>query len=599
MCGLFASITQKKIDSEKVLTSLKRRGPDGHGHHESEVSISGRTRQLNLLHSRLSIVDPVSASNQPFNSQDDRYSIIFNGEIYNYIELRDELAKLGHHFKTKSDTEVLLISFIQWGEKCLEHLRGIFAFCIWDHAENSLFVARDHLGVKPLYLYHSGSELILSSTIDSILKSGVTASPVLNKMALNHYIHFGSFDGQHTLIDQIKSFPPGHYATIKNDQIYVSSYWNLQVPKTPLRIEYPEAISEIKSMMIDITKMQMRADVPVGAFLSGGIDSGMLVGLMSSYTDKPLHTFSIGFEDRQDLLEWELAKKSSEKFKTIHRQIKIDEKNFRESLDEFILALDHPSVDGLNSYLVSRETAKELKVAISGLGGDETFAGYYFYPKILKSAQSPSPLIWLGNFLPRSIARKGKLPFLTYPPSRLEEVLNEHRKIRPFGEGHVPTFPISYDENLFLSATTYHELNQYTVNTLLRDVDAVSMYNSLEVRVPFLDHHLVEFTLSLPDQFKVSSKYNKPLLIESFPDLLPKEVIAGPKKGFEMPIGVWISRAINEEIQSLPKKCQAIGIDPNVVEQSIEIFNQNPNQYVPVWRFIVLNRWLENHGITP
>jgi asparagine synthase (glutamine-hydrolysing) len=581
------------------MKSLGHRGPDGRGEKSKVVSILGQVRKLNMFHTRLSIIDPVVASNQPFYSDCSRYTLIYNGEIYNHIELRSELESLGHTFKTHSDTEVLLKCYIQWAGKAVTRLRGIFAFCIWDDEENTLFMARDHLGVKPLYLANFQKSFALSSTIEAILKSGLIESPRLRQESIDHFVEYGSFDGKNTLIDRIKMFPAGHFAIYKNEQLSIERFWKMSLPEIPLKITYEEALSEITSELKEITKLQMRADVEVGAFLSGGIDSGMLVGLMSQHTSKPIHTYSIGFEDRHELLEWELARKTAKKFQTIHTEIKIDENNFKNSLDEFIAAIDHPTVDGLNSFFVSRETGKELKVAISGLGGDETFAGYYFYPLIQKSSKSPGLLQSLAGKLPYSLSKKGKLAPFRYPVKNLDSVLNIHRKIGPHGNKINGYEHIELKNDLFLSTTSIHELENYTPNTLLRDVDAVSMYHSLEVRVPFLDPHLIDFTLQLPDNFKVSRKYNKPLLVDSFPDLLPAEIINAPKRGFEMPVGHWISRAIVDELEDLPDKCERLGIEPSIVRESIRILQQNADHYVPVWRFIVLTSWLEHYGLMP
>lgn len=593
MCGLFASITKKDIKHDQILHALSRRGPDAHGEYSTRFQNIEGEYQLNLFHKRLSIIDPKPESNQPFHHPNKNLTIVYNGEIYNYLEIKKELENLGHSFQTKSDTEVLLCSYLEWKEKCIQKLRGIFSFCIWDHQENSLFIARDHLGVKPLYLLNHGNEFAISSTIETLLASGLVNHHSLCQEAINHYLRYGSYDGKNTILNQIKMFPSGHFAIFKNNQLKIESYWNLNLSDKPLDISYEETIKSIKEILQKTTQLQMRADVDVGAFLSGGIDSGMLVGLMSEYTDKPINTFSIGFEGNNQLTEWNLAKLTANKFKTKHHEIKIDEDNFINSLDEFISAIDHPSVDGLNSFFVARETAKNLKVAISGLGGDEVFAGYYFYPKIYASAYSKFPKKQLLDMIPSHYMMKGNL----YPTKYLNEILNRHRIIKPAPEYNLINDSLPIEDNLYLSTTSIHELKNYTSNTLLRDVDAVSMYNSLEVRVPFLDPQLIEFLLKIPDQYKISSKYNKPLLIDAFPNLLPKEIINAPKKGFEMPIGQWIEKSFSSQLDSLPPKYNFLGIDENIIKKSIQIFRKNKNHYVPIWRFIVLMLWLERNKI--
>jgi asparagine synthase (glutamine-hydrolysing) len=591
MCGLFASITQKEINHQRVLETLQRRGPDGQGHLHKEVTVSEEKRALNLIHTRLSIVDLDQQSNQPFHSHDKRYSLIFNGEIYNYIELKKVLISQGLQFRTQSDTEVLLASYIFWGESCLEKLRGIFSFCIWDHRDESLFIARDHLGVKPLYILNHGKEFALSSTIEALLASNLVTNKNINEKALDHFLAYGSFDGEHTLIDQIKMFPPAHFGVYKNDHLKVDRYWQMELPEQQPGHTYEDAVKHIRQLMLETTEYQMRADVDVGAFLSGGIDSGLLVALMSRYTDKPLHTYSIGFEDNQELLEWDLAKLSAKKYQTKHHEIKITEDTFLNSLDEFIHAIDHPTVDGLNSFFVAKETGKDLKVAISGLGGDEAFAGYFFYPKIYQASKAIAPLKQISNIMPNQLRRKGKFSFLKYSTNHLESILNEHRIIHPAPLKRRVFNPLPIKENYYLSSTSIHELLYYTPNTLLRDVDAVSMHSSLEVRVPFLDHKVIEYTLSLPDQYKVSRQYNKPLLIDAFPDALPKEVISAPKRGFEMPVGRWIFKKYQDQLKDLKSGLSFLQINPTLIDQSISQFEKNNDQYRAVWKLIVLYHW--------
>lgn len=597
MCGLFASISKKSVKKEKILTALKKRGPDGNGYLKKEIQFYKDKRELNFIHTRLSIVDIGEQSNQPFHSSDKRYSIVFNGEIFNYIELKIELEAKGLTFRTDSDTEVLLNGFIYWKEDVLQKLRGIFAFCIWDNEDNSLFFARDHLGVKPLYLLNHGNEFALSSTIESLLVSGLVTDKSINQEALNYYLAYGSFDGKNTLINQIKMFPAGHFAFYKNDHIKVSQFWSLKLrEKNELAsLRYEEITKRVNERLIETTEMQMRADVDVGAFLSGGIDSGLLVALMSRYTDKQLHTYSIGFEDSDDLLEWDLARLTAKKYNTKHREIKITKESFIEHLDEFIEAIDHPTVDGLNSFLVAKETGKELKVAISGLGGDEAFAGYYFYPQIYKSSQASTFLQSLSTYTPDQFRKK--YSFLKYPISNLNNILNNHRKIKPT-DNHLFRFDsLEIKKSLYLSSTSIHELRNYTPNILLRDVDAVSMFNSLEVRVPFLDHKIIEYTLSIQDKFKVSEKYNKPLLIDAFPDLLPTEVIKGPKKGFQMPVGKWLKKVIESSLDDLLKDAKKLGINTEIIMKSLYLFNKNDQDYIPIWRFVVLSKWIKHIGL--
>ncbi len=628
MCGIAGiinfsseSVNQKEkniSNLRKMSQSISHRGRDGEGEFFNETS------NCFLAHRRLSILDLSSSADQPMRSLDNRFSIIFNGEIYNFKEIKIELEKLDIQFKTTSDTEVLLYAYQVWGRECLKKLRGIFSFAIWDDLNKKLFAARDHLGVKPFYWFYNNNDklFLFASELKAIL-SNVNVKKNINLQAIDQYLSFYSVNPPQTLIQDIFQLESGHYLEFSVDGLKIEKYWDLQDFKTDESLQDLNQIkSNLREKLLQVTELQMRSDVDVGAFLSGGLDSATIVGLMSKLTDKKIHTFNISFGNEGSYIdESGLAKKVASKFNCNHHEVKIGASEFKSNFEEFIKAIDQPSGDGINSFLVSKFTAQHVSVALSGLGGDEVFLGYRYFQD-LKNLQNFQSSKIKRKFLPaisklyknnkyfRSFAYRNKLDFLKFWPAQKDELYfngrtlfpeNEKQKLLTFNlKNEIKSYgaikTIFSSEKDTLNAFSKAELSWYTPGMLLRDCDATSMFSTLEVRVPFLDHKLVEFLLTVPSAFKIqkNQKINKPLLANLFDDLLPPEILTYPKHGFEMPIGFWLKEKFAYELNDLKT---VSWLNKNYVEFLLNQFNQNPREYLKVWSLLVLNNWLREYNI--
>src|SRR5688572_17232611 len=379
MCGI-AGIIQWKSQSNlseaiKSMTNrIAHRGPDAEGYYVDDA--------IALGHRRLSIIDLSEAANQPMADHTNRYLIIDNGEIYNYREVKSEITD--YPFRTESDSEVILAAYAKWGTGCVKKLNGMFAFAIWDKWEKELFIARDRIGKKPLYYYLSNEHFVFGSEIRSLLSSGLIPR-LLDEEYLSEFFMYQAPLDSHTLVKDVKQLKAGNFAVIKNGFIKEESYWNYDdILQT--EDDYPVINNKIKDLLIDSVRLRMISDVPISAFLSGGIDSSLIVACMAELSEQPINTFSISFNEKE-FDESPFAQQIATQYKTHHHRIVIDPKEFLYSVDEILSAMDSPSGDGPNTYLVAKHTRQTgIKVALSGLGGDELFAGYnkfLLYKKIM------------------------------------------------------------------------------------------------------------------------------------------------------------------------------------------------------------------------
>lgn len=558
MCGIAGVLgnTDRRIIDAMVAT-MQHRGPDDSGiwvDHAKRVMLGNR---------RLAIQDLSPAGHMPMT--DGQCWITYNGEVYNFLSLRAELAKQGHVFSSGSDTEVILAAYRQWGTGCLDRLRGMFAFAIYDPIIDGgrLFLARDHFGIKPLYWSQQGDTLLFASEIRALLASGLIPRR-LNPTAIWDYLSVGSVIQPNTIVSDVFALLPGHAMIISQGNQHVWQWWDLAEASqsTPVPNSFEEAARETRRLLDESVQLQRIADVPVGAFLSGGIDSSAIVGLMSAHVSEPIRTFSVAFTTPSNYPnEFEYARKASERFGTIHHEIIVNEDEVAKRFDTMLQALDQPSIDGINSYLVSEAAHHHIVVSLSGLGGDELFAGYPQFGRFLTASR------WFphGNaMLEKSVQRIGK-----YLPGRLRIPLQflavnteaRHSMIRlMFTEKqkmillNEEVFASVYQRKLIdtyasmirdgldpIAQTSYIETRGYMAHTLLRDVDAMSMAHSLEVRVPFLDHELAKFVFALPPEWKWSNGRGKLVLRRALSDILPRDLIWRSKKGFDLPVTNWVS----------------------------------------------------------
>jgi len=580
MCGIVGCYWKSAVpeNAEAILREandqLSKRGPDAEGIYINE--------NLGLGHRRLSIIDTSAKSNQPFFSDDKSLTIVFNGEIFNFRELREELIKKGHSFRTSGDTEVLLKAYQSFGKKCLNKLNGFFAFAIFDHNKQSLFLARDRFGIKPLVYCNTYSQFSFASEIKAILPFGVKRE--LNYHALFTYLQLSYIPQPVTAFKNVRKLPPGHFIEIKKlnkipDEIEPTSYYESSSYGGRAEAsakKYIETKDQLRALLEDSIEQRLVSDVPIGTFLSGGVDSSIISAIAAKKV-KGLKTFSIGFSDEEFFDETEYAKKVADKIGSEHRVFSLSNHDLYDSLLNTLDYLDEPFADSsaLAVNLLCERTSEYVKVALSGDGADELFSGYnkhaaefrirnpHIGDKLLPLAgpvlsfMPKSRNSRLGNFgrqldkfikgrrlskterywLWASIQSEEEANYFIKegPQVRQQRISDEAFVYKKLKEQWLK--PITKQGNLNEVLITDQSL--VLANDMLRKVDSMSMAHSLEVRTPFLDHRLVEFVNKLPVEYKINQGMRKRILQDAFKNDLPSELYNRPKKGFEVPLLQW------------------------------------------------------------
>lgn len=595
--------------------AMFHRGPDDGG-----VEDFGT---LSLGMRRLSIIDTSEAGHQPMCNEDGTVWLVANGEIYNFRELRSELVQRGHRFRSHTDVEVILHLYEEEGIECVKHLRGMFAFALWDQRSRELWVARDRLGIKPLYYVHHNGLLFFASELKGLLAGGCL-SPKLDYQALDLFVAYGYVPSPFTILQSVRSLPAGHYGRLTNTEWSLQCYWTLPEAGATTWNE-DEVLTNTRSLLEEAVACHQISDVPIGAFLSGGIDSTALVGLMVNKGVK-VKTFTIGFQEGPSILnERTAARDTAQVFETDHSEFVISGKEIREELDCIVWAIDQPSFDGVNTYLISK-MAKQggLTVALSGLGGDELFGGYGTFRVIPQWGSK----IGILSALPSSIQLGlRKMVSAAFPSSlrktKLLRLGQVHNAIDLYGAIRLSLWkqerdPL-YSDNVECSMAGGMDdpalslLNEYSRNEpdwemvrhlelvnyvgwrLLRDTDATSMAHSLEVRVPFLDHQLLEAIAGLPSSTWKRWGHPKRLLTACLEDILPPHVLNRPKQGFQFPMGVWLSQELREivddvfSIESIRRR----GVFSEIGMKDLYLAYQNGSYpYEVIWQFVILELWL-------
>jgi len=624
MCGIAGVICPDYVIAETAVQAMNKvqthRGPDDEG---LRIIHSGRG-YLVLGHRRLAIIDLSPAGHQPMQDPDTGNWITYNGEIYNFHNLRKQLEGMGQFFRTKTDTEVALKAYAIWGKDCPKHLRGIFAFGIWDEERRALFLARDQLGVKPLYYYQGQDCFIFASEVRAILATGLVTQK-LDLNGLYSYLAYGSVQDPYTLIEGINSLLPGHFIEWKESAIHIHRYWRLPPPEA-VNPQLPKDVYyQVAEVLSDAVRNQLISDVPLGAFLSGGIDSTAIAALMRKTSAAPIKTFSIVFDEAK-YDERKYSRRAAEYIGTDHTELDLRGEMVRENLPQALSAYDQPSIDGLNTYFVSKVTKEAgLTVALSGIGGDELFGGYDGYRKSLfaerwgRSIQAirpfvPAPLRRMLNRLNGSeslrkgvaLLNTGRHPYFVsrrlFSDWQIDQLL--HRDIPRISSWEPDTF-----ERIESEAQGYNPINRasafeiqtYMLSTLLRDTDQMSMAHALEVRVPLIDHKLVEFLFTLPGYLKVDKNVPKPLLTKSLGNAIPRECIYRPKRGFELPFEVWLREKLQEEMKESflnSSEDEAWPLGKNGLSQIWQEFQQGKLNWSRVWGIFILNHWLNWYRIS-
>ncbi len=598
MCGIFSYVQPRRLDEAAILRALQSRGPDAHGAMTLSLEKSRPDQVCSLLHTRLSIIDLSEEANQPMVDATGRYTIVFNGEIYNFRELRDQLRDRGHSFRTHSDTEVLLEGYKEWGKGVLDHLRGMFAFCIHDEKKQSLFLARDHFGMKPLYYLQDGPACCFSSTVQAILASDVRPGYTLDREAIGYYAAFGAFQSPDTIFREIRSLPPAHWIEYHDGELQIQRYWN---PAEPLR-DADEPVDTIRNrlrpLLFECVEKHLIADVPVGIFLSGGIDSSLIAGIASKVSNAPIHTFSIGLgKGMAGTDESKVAARTAKFLGAEHETILLGSVDFESLLQEFIDAIDMPSTDGLNAFLISRAIEHRVKVVLAGLGGDEMFAGYPVFHHVAALQKSPRWAQILRHLPAGVLYRIGK-PYLRHAGQSLFDVLLAKRARGGLTADQKKRMRSLYIENeQILKTVSIFEIFGYMANTLLRDTDALTMSQSLEARTPFVDKDVYAFAMSVADRYKMVPGINKGLLVETFRDLLPEETYRLPKRGFTVPLDSWLAGYLTKNRQAeLREVYHVFSLSPQMNPFSEQRTIKNRRDLCNVYRWIILLAWIQQHS---
>lgn len=623
MCGILGwqGVDRDALPRARVeegAATLRLRGPDGRGLYEGGGVLLG--------HTRLSIID-LSTGDQPMANEDGTVRIVFNGEIYNYLELREPLRQRGHAFRTASDTEVILHLYEEHGPECLRHLRGMFAFAIWDARQGHLFLARDRLGVKPLVYHEGNGEFLFASEIQALFAMRPDLPKACDLAALDAYLTLQYIPSPRTGFRAVRKLPPAHYMIVRDGRVRrLERYWD--IPYEPVRIPFPEACEGLREIVTEATRIRLRSDVPLGAFLSGGTDSSIVVAAMSRLLDAPVRTFTVGFGVR-GYDETARAREVAALFRTDHTEFQVEgESGVEELLPRAARAFGEPYGDSsvVPTYSISERTARHVKVALTGDGGDETFAGYKRFRQLsfldrieryrlrrLWAASRRTGLLSERLFNPRRRDRR-------FPHTREDQALflQGARRYARFVDLFAPEekdalYAPLLRENPWdaegyweprlsraegLNRYLYADQTSFLSEDVLFKVDICSMMNSLECRSPLLDHKLVEFAASLPGAYKLRGKEGKFILKEAFRDWFPKGFFEGPKVGFAAPTHVWFRGGLNAWARSEISGCRPLSRLVRL-DRADGLFNDPAAHGKKIWALLMLAQWIKAFGVEP
>lgn len=633
MCGICGTVTTNgsRIDEavlRRMTDVMTHRGPD-----ESGVYLRrAHGLSVGLGHRRLSIIDLSEAGRQPLSNEDGTVWLVFNGEIYNYPELRRELEGKGHRFRSHTDSEVIVHLYEEEGTQCARRLAGMFAFALWDQRAETLVLSRDRIGIKPLVYRHDGGTFLFASEIKSILQHpGVEKR--IDWQALGLYLTFNYIPAPWSIFQGIRKLLPGQTLCFRGGTVSTGEYWNIDREGPAGRGE--AGLEEQKALLFETleasVQRHMVADVPVGAFLSGGIDSSIVVGLMARHSPRPVQTYTIGFADMPLFDERSYAREVARFHGTEHREIALTARDVLEAVPAVLESFDEPFADSsaLPTYIVSRETARSVKVALSGDGGDELFAGYRMYAGERWAS--------LYRLVPGILRRSLIEPLAASLPDSRETLLTDYaRRVKKFLRGAGQPFErrfLAWNEIFDRAAReqllrkrpeVYMDLGEEIVRERLRErdddavnrmlyadvkeslpgdmlkkVDHMSMLNSLEVRVPFLDHRVCELAFSISGGRKLRNGRGKVILVETFKDLLPPMLHNRPKWGFEMPISAWLRNElgglIDETLETGRLSRQGI-FDAQAVARLVEDFRERRRDPSwQLWNLMAFQIWHEKY----
>ena len=594
MCGIYLTnipISQKEI--ELKLDKIKFRGPDNLGVTQKDT--------ISLGHLRLSILDLEERSNQPFFFK--HLSLVYNGEIYNFKKVRNSLIQEGYTFETTSDTEVLLKGYHAWGEKILDRINGMFAFAVYDENKKTVFIARDRLGVKPLYYSWQNGELELCSQLAPLNKGK------LDQEAISIYLQTGYIPSPFSIYEEIKKLPPGQYATfnLRENKKETHSYWDLKEVEES-DISYEDAKEQLHDLIVDAVKIRLQSDVPYGSFLSGGIDSALVSSIANSIQKEKLKTFTIGF-DKKEFDESQVAEQFAKIIGSDHHLIRSNQEELSALLDTFFKAYDEPFADSsaIPSLLLNKKVKPHVTVALSGDGGDESFLGYnhfewarkvyglFLIPFFLRRlATYFIPFKWIGKRGPsikNIMLTKNFNEFIESIFTGFDTLLLKDKK----------KWMSHYHKYLFLSKNKFQKVADLNLKLWLENdsnvkVDRASMSSSVEVRSPFLDYRIIEFARSLPVKYRLNGSSRKRILRDILSNYIPEPVFDKPKKGFSVPLAAWIRDSFKDEFSKYLKTDKLKHIENLDIAKTQRLFELHLTTDVDyssyLWRVFVLSKWI-------
>lgn len=610
------------INLAKATTALAPRGPDNQAHFNDDF--------VGLGHRRLSIIDTSVEANQPMQDITGRYILIYNGEFYNYRAVRNELVMKGDQFRTSSDSEVLLALLIREGIAGLHKVNGFFAFAFYDTATNELLIARDRYGIKPLHFYRDQDKFLFASEVKSLLAYGIDKK--IDKTSLYTYLQLNYLPAPMSMLQGMQKLRPGHFLKINGESMEMQPYYKLPENIVPSTLDFNSSVSTVKETLEQAVMDRLVADVPLGTFLSGGVDSTVVSAIASRHVDG-LKTFSIGYRDEPFFDETNYAAKAAKMLRTDHTVFKLTNHDLFDHLFDMLDYIDEPFADSsaLAVYILGKKTRQDVTVALSGDGADELFAGYNKHAALLKMANPgtrdhfASAMAPLWQLLPKSrnsvlankvrqlekFTRAAKLApqerywFLASIGDKLYAenlmLLNEEEiNMQQFGEireeclGHLHT-DSTISDNLMA------DLKLVLPNDMLTKVDLMSMAHGLEVRVPFLDHRVVELAFGLPEEMKITPKIRKRVVQEAFRSYMPKEIYNRPKKGFEVPLLKWFRhelRSLIEDDLLAPEFVRDQGVFNYLAVKKVkkQLFSRNPGDaHAKVWALIVFQWWWKKY----
>lgn len=623
MCGIAGIADPRSAPDERVIEAMiadiGHRGPDGRG----VRVLPGEG--VALGHRRLSILDLSDGGAQPMSSVDGRYVIVFNGEIYNYLEIRGELESLGVAFHSRSDTEVLLSAYAQWGAHCLQRLLGMYAFAIWDRQRRELFAARDRLGIKPFYYLERDGALLFASEVKSIL-AAARVRPQVDVSLIDPYMEFGYVPGDTTLLAGVRRLLPGHALHWREGQLRISEYWDFDFGRA-VDVGIHASAERLAELLSQSVALHLRSDVPVGVFLSGGLDSSTVVSLLSRESLSGLKTFSVAYDLGKELDETPFAREVARMFSTDHHETRMSTRNFVDFIPRFVWHMDEPVADSaaISLYHVAKLAREQVVVCLSGEGSDELFAGYdfYIYNLAIERARrifGGAGLRWMARLLAATSRLAKARKYARLAGASLEEryrgistcdgakkqglYSREFLSMRGGNERAA-----SYLRGLFdrsrgwdsLSRMLYFDTKTWLVDDLLIKADRMSMACSIELRVPFLDHRVVECAATIPSKYKIRGTETKRVLRKAVAARLPPCVLRRRKLGFPTPLERMLGGELFDYAHDLLLSARARGRGYFAPERIGALLSDHragrARNEREIWQLLVLEEWHRQFGL--